>query len=83
MNTLEKIQFIATTFKDGVKSQLTQQWTWGAAISIGLYQGLKYKGSLRTGLAGGLATLGVFAGASGVYNIVANWDKIEKVLKGE
>jgi hypothetical protein len=80
---MEKIKTIASTFEEGVKAQLKQQWTWGTAISIGLYQGLKYKGNLRTGLAGGFATLVVFAGASGVYNLVTNWDKVEKVLTGD
>jgi hypothetical protein len=81
MTIFEKTQFIGTVFMGGVKAQLSQSWTWGAAASVGLYQGLKYKGSIRTGMAGGVATLIVLAGAAGLYNVVDCWGDIKRVFK--
>ena len=81
MTIIEKSNFIGTVFMGGVKAQLNQEWTWGAAASIGLHQGLKYKGNIKTGLSGGLAVLMVLAGANGIYNITSHWDKIKIALK--
>lgn len=81
MTILEKSNFIGTVFMDGVKAQLKQELTWTAAAVIGLSQGLKYKGSIKTGLVGGLAVVTVLAGANGIYNITSCWDKIKNVLK--
>lgn len=81
MTLLEKGKFIGTVFTGGVKSQLEQEWTWAAAAVIGLHQGLKYKGSLKTGVAGGLAVLGAISMSNGIYNIVAHWDKIVAAMK--
>jgi hypothetical protein len=58
---------------------LKQEWTIGAAASIGLMQGLKYNGSFKRGIKGGLVTLGVFMVANGVYNVVSFWDKIKEL----
>lgn len=81
MTLLEKMQFIGTVFTGGAKTQLKQEWTWAAAAVIGLHQGLKYKGNLKSGVAGGVAVLGTLAGANGIYNIVVNWDKILATFK--
>ncbi len=83
MNISEKANFVGKVFIGGVKRELQEEWLWGMAAGIGLYQGLKYKGNIKTGIAGGLAVLVVVAGANGVYNVVAHWDKIKKVLKEE
>ena len=81
MTVLEKANFVGTVFIGGVKEQLKQDWIWGTAASIGLYQGLKYSGSIKNGIAGGAATLIVLSGVNGFYNIAVNWGKIKKVLK--
>jgi len=81
MTILEKSNIIRTVFMDGVKAQLSQEWTWGATAVIGLHQGLKYKGNIKTGISGGLAVLIVLAGMNGAYNIASHWDKIKNVLK--
>ncbi len=83
MNILEKSNFIGQVFMGGVKAQMKQEWTWAAAAAIGLQQGLKYKGSIKTGIAGGLAVVTVLAGANGIYNIAAHWDKIKEALKAK
>lgn len=81
MNILEKTNFIGQVFTGGVKAQLSQEWTWGAAVVVGLQQGLKYKGNFKNGLAGGLAVLMVISTANGFYNIVLNRAKIMEILK--
>jgi hypothetical protein len=81
MTIFEKTQFIGTVFMGGVKAQLSQSWTWEAAASVGLYQGLKYKGSIRTGMAGGIATLMVLGGAAGLYNVIGNWNRMKEIFK--
>lgn len=80
MTILEKTNFVGTVFKGGVKAQLKQDWLWGTAASIGLYQGLKYKGDVKAGMTAGLAVILVTSGVNGLYNIVSHWDKIKEVL---
>ena len=77
MTIMQKANFVGKVFIGGVKEQLSQEWTWGAAALVGLSQGLKYKGSIKLGIQGGLATLVVIAGANGAYNVVSYWDKIK------
>lgn len=83
MTILEKSDFIGKVFMGGAKAQLKQEWTWAAATAIGLQQGLKYKGSIRTGLSGGIAVVTVLAAANGIYNIAAHWDQIKEALKAK
>lgn len=79
MTKLEKAKYIAVAFTGGAKAQLRQEWTIGAAASIGLMQGLKYNGSFKRGIQGGLATIGVLMVANGIYNVVCFWDEIKKL----
>lgn len=81
MNVLEKANFVGQVFIGGVKKQLEQEWVWETAAAIGLYQGLKYTGSIKRGIVGGVAALAVISGANGMSNVVAYWDKIKKVLE--
>jgi len=83
MTILEKSDFIGKVFMGGAKAQLKQEWTWAAAAAIGLQQGLKYKGSIRTGLSGGIAVVTVLAAANGISNIAAHWDQIKEALKAK
>jgi hypothetical protein len=81
MTILEKSNTIGTVFMDGIKAQFSQQWTWGSAAIIGLYQGLKYKGDIKAGISGGVAVLIVLTGANGIYNVISHWSRIKQVLK--
>lgn len=83
MKTLEKANFVSTVFIGGVKKQLKEEVTWGTALTLGLYQGLKYKGNIKSGLITGVTVLGMTSAANGVYNIVYHWDKIKEALKKE
>ena len=79
MNKLDKLNFIGHVFMYGAKAQLNQEWTIGMAAVIGLQQGLKYKGSIKQGVIGCTAVLGVMMAANGINNVVVNWDKIKKL----
>ena len=81
MKNLEKAKLLVGVFSGGVRTQLAQEWTWGAAASIGIYQGLKYKGDIKSGILTGAVVLGALACANGGYNIVANWGQIQKVMR--
>ena len=81
MTILEKGKIIGKVFTDGAKVQLEQQWLWGTAATVGLMQGLKYKGSIKSGIFGGLAVLITLAGANGISNVVSQWSTVKNVLK--
>lgn len=79
MNKLQKIIFMAQVVKGGAKEQLKQQWVFGAAVAIGLSQGLKYNGSVKRGVNCGLATIITIAAANGFSELMNNWDKIKEL----
>jgi hypothetical protein len=81
MTILEKSKIIGAVFVAGEKHQMQQEWIWGTAAVVGLMQSLKYKGSIKTGIIGGLAVVIVLAGTTGISNIALHWNKIKEVLK--
>lgn len=80
MKTLEKAQFITAVFTGAAKSQLNQEETWITGTMLGLYQGLKYKGSIKTGMLTSITVIGALACANGVYNLVTMADDIKRVF---
>ena len=79
MNKLEKINFISHVFMDGAKKQMGQEWVIALAAIVGLNHGLKYKGSFKQGIIGGLAIFGTCGAVGGVLSIMDNWDKIKNL----
>lgn len=63
-------------FVKGAIVGVANKQTLSAATFVGLQQGLKYKGDVKTGIQGGLAVAGVAGVANGVLNIVTNWEYI-------
>lgn len=61
-----------------VKGTLNSPWTYAAMASVGLNQGLKYKGDFKAGGKAGLATAAVVMGVNVVGNIIANKDIIKE-----
>jgi hypothetical protein len=59
--------------------QLEQAETWKWSAGIGLYQGLKYGGSVSRGLKGSVATVAVMTGARIVTNLVQHKDEIKNI----
>jgi len=77
MNNIEKINFIGHTFMYAAKRQMKEEWVISLAACIGLTQGLKYNGSIKRGVIGAAATLGVIGMANGVHNVISYWDRIK------
>jgi hypothetical protein len=78
MITLEKARLATATFYYAAKNQLKEPWVIGAGAVVGLSQGLKYGGSFKRGILGAAATVGTIMAATGLYNVVTYWDKIDK-----
>ena len=78
MKINKKIELGFDMFKDAALYQLKQNWTWGAGLILGVYQGLKYKGDFKTGLLTGLTVVGVIAATNGISNVFANMDEIKE-----
>ncbi len=79
----KEIKYIMATFTGGAKKQLNEEWTWGLALAAGLYQGLKYKGSIKAGITSGIVVLLAIAGTNGIYNVVSFSDKIHEASKSQ
>lgn len=62
---------------DSSIAQLQDVRTFQWAAGIGLYQGLKYRGSLSAGMKAGIAGVAVITGCSAVNNIIRNLDNIK------
>lgn len=64
-------------FKNGFVQQIISGGTFATSATVGIYQGLKYSGSLKRGITAGLATEAVFATINGVRNVISyhEWDK--------
>ena len=60
-------------------NQLEQPDTYKWAAGIGLYQGLKYGGSVTRGLKGSFATVVVMTGANIINNLVKHKDDIKNI----
>jgi hypothetical protein len=76
-----KIKRQATVIKEIALSSarviLEDEKVYALAGTVGLMQGLKYNGSFKRGVKGGLATMGVMVGANVIRNMVSNLDVIK------
>lgn len=59
----------ARVFKDGFMDQAMDGTTLLISTMLGIGQGLKYKGSLKTGIITGLIIEGVFGSANGIKRL--------------
>jgi hypothetical protein len=64
-------------FYYSAKHQLLNEDTILISAAMGLYQGLKYKGSFKNGIKGGLATLVTISAVNGVMALIEDYDKIK------
>lgn len=69
---------IGEVVKMSVKGTLNDPWTYAAGASVGLNQGLKYKGDFKAGGKAGLATVAVVAGVNVIGNMILNKDAIKE-----
>ena len=73
-----KAKVIGEVVSMSIKSSLNDPWSYAAVASVGLNQGLKYKGDFKAGGKAGLATLAVIAGVELVGNIIVNKEVIKE-----
>ena len=73
---LRRAKTTGVIFAKGFAKQI--EGSMWLACGVGLYQGLKYGGSLARGVKAGIAVLGAFGTANGVSNILANRDAINR-----
>ena len=73
-----KAKVIGEVVNMSIKGTLNDPWTYAAGASVGLNQGLKYKGDFKAGGKAGLATVAVVAGLNVIGNIIANTDVIKE-----
>jgi hypothetical protein len=73
-----KLGVIGSIAKDSTVLLMEDKKTHAFAIGIGLMQGLKYRGSLKLGVKGGIAAYGALILANTIQNVVNNRDAIKK-----
>ena len=78
LNILGKVSCIATIVARSFAVEATDPNCLSLAAVTGLYQGLKYKGSIKAGIKGSLATVVVFGALTSVENIVRNWELVKE-----
>ena len=78
-----KIGLTYATFKYAALSQLAHEDTFIMGIGVGIYQGLKYNGSLSRGLKAGGVTMLVISAASGVMNVLQLRGAIEEATESK
>lgn len=73
-----KAKVIGEVVSMSIKSTLNNPLTYAAGASVGLNQGLKYRGDFKAGTKAGLATIAVAAGVEVVGNIIGNMEVIKE-----
>lgn len=76
---LTKVKLGGLVFKEGFLHGVVTQDAIVAAGVTGLQQGLKYNGSLKRGVKGGLAAATVVGCIHGAESVIKNWNTIEKL----
>lgn len=64
-------------FGDGFKKGMKSEWSSSLAIGSGLWQGLKYKGSVKKGIATTAVVKVFLATADGMQSVINNWNVIK------
>ena len=79
METLQKKAKVAgKAFTSAFVSMATDENTISTATMVGLYQGLKYNGSLTRGVKAGVTTLVALSAVGGLANIHGSWKAIKE-----
>ena len=75
---IRKAKVAGKLFFDGTKEAAVAPNTINTAAVMGLVQGLKYKGNLKRGAQGTLATVVILSGAKGIENVVREWGQVKR-----
>ena len=71
-----KVIVTGALFINGFSRTFTGEENIQIAAAVGLYQGLKYNGSLKRGLKAGAVTMGAIATINGVLTVMGNLELI-------
>ena len=77
-NILGKVSCIATIVARSFAAEVADPTALSFVGIVGLTQGLKYKGSIKSGLKGSLATFVVIGAVNSVTNVVDNWELVKR-----
>lgn len=77
-STMDKIGKGAKVFGEAFVKQVTNVDTIASGMGVGVYQGLKYNGSIERGVKAGLSYVGIMGALNGVTRVVQNWTEITK-----
>ena len=77
-STMDKIGKGAKVFGEAFVKQVTNVDTIASGMGVGVYQGLKYNGSVERGVKAGLSYVGIMGALNGVTRVVQNWTEITK-----
>ena len=75
---IRKAELVKHTAVVSTKVLLTDPNVHALAVGVGLQQGLKYKGSFKSGVKAGLATYGATIVGWSIYNVANNIDVIKE-----
>lgn len=78
-----KLELTYNVWKYATLSQLRHEDTFIMGVGVGLYQGLKYNGSLTRGVKSGVVTMLVVSAATGVMNVLQLQGNIEKASESK
>lgn len=78
LNILGKVSCIATIVARSFVAEAYDPNCLSFVGIVGLTQGLKYKGSIKSGLKGSLATFVVIGAVNSITNVVDNWELVKE-----
>lgn len=73
-----KIAKATELFIDGAKIGMTDETNIMTALTLGLIQGLKYKGSFKRGVKATYTGMMMMGVGNGIVCVVKNWDKVKQ-----
>lgn len=71
-----RLHRVKNLFVDGVKGALSDQSAVGTIGAMTLIQGLKYRGSVKTGIRGGIYTTIVLGTLGGIQSVMLDKEKL-------
>lgn len=71
-----RLHRVKNLFVDGVKGALSDQSALGTIGAMTLVQGLKYRGSAKAGIRGGMYTTIVLGTLGGIQNVMLDKEKL-------
>lgn len=75
----DQLKLMGEIFITSALDQLEMEDTFAIGVAAGIYQGLKYKGSVITGVKTAAAVIGAISASNGIKNVIRNIDKIRDI----